>query len=115
MGNPHILFYDESFPYAGERPDAAAIARLRQGFRVVTASELADALRNAAVYVHLHGAYFPKSAWPAILAHASEGKGLIAAGGAPFKTPVNGTGGSWTPEPDQTAYHQQLHIQRRFP
>ncbi|NBD22924.1 alpha-amylase family protein [Paenibacillus glycinis] len=115
MGNPHILFYDESFPYAGERPDAASIARLRESFQIVSASELADALRDAAVYVHLHGSYFPKSAWPAILAHVSEGRGLIAAGGAPFKTPVIGTGGSWTPEPDQTAYHQQLHIHEALP
>ncbi|QHW30499.1 glycoside hydrolase [Paenibacillus rhizovicinus] len=110
-----ILFYDGSFPYAGERPNAAALARLQEDFRIVNAAELADALQDADVYVHLHGSYFPKAAWPAILAHANQGKGLIAAGGAPFKTPVTGEAGSWKAEPDQTAYHQQIHIHEALP
>ncbi|WP_219836246.1 alpha-amylase family protein [Paenibacillus sp. R14(2021)] len=111
-----VLFYDESFPYAGERPNPVALARLKENFRIVDASELEEALNGgAAAYVHLHGPYFPKSAWPAILAHVSQGKGLLAAGGAPFKTPVTGSTGSWTAEPDQTAYHQQLHIHEALP
>ncbi|QHT60233.1 glycoside hydrolase [Paenibacillus lycopersici] len=110
-----ILFYDEHFPYAGERPSAAAIARLQETFTIVDASGLAGALQDASVYVHLHGPYFPKSAWPAILAHAGAGKGLVAAGGAPFKTPVTGAAGSWQAEPDQTAYHQQLYIHEALP
>ncbi|SEN06497.1 alpha-amylase family protein [Paenibacillus sp. OV219] len=105
-----VLFYDENFPYAGERPDAGVLARLSETFRIVGAGELASQLQDAAVYVHLHGSYFPKDAWPAVMAHVNAGKGLITAGGAPFKTPVYNNGSEWIAEPNQTAYHQQLHI-----
>ncbi|SFS87298.1 alpha-amylase family protein [Paenibacillus sp. BC26] len=110
-----ILFYDESFPYIGDRPDAATLASLRENFQIVTAAELAERLPGATAYVHLHGSHFPKSAWPAILKHAQEGKGLLTAGGAPFKTPVYEENGEWLLEPDQTAYHQQLHIHEALP
>lgn len=115
MNNDNILFYDASFPYAGERPNAPSLARLAEQFRIVSAEDLADALSEAAVFVHLHGSYFPKDAWPAILRHASLGKGVVIAGGAPFKTPVGGASDGWSVEPDQTAYHQQLHIHEALP
>ncbi|RAP76772.1 alpha-amylase family protein [Paenibacillus montanisoli] len=110
-----ILFYDESFPFSGERPDAGTLAKLSETFTVVSAAELSERLPGASVYVHLHGSYFPKDAWSAILSHVQAGKGLLAAGGAPFKTPVYLDNGSWVAEQDQTAYHQQLHIHEANP
>ncbi|WP_325050184.1 beta-galactosidase [Cohnella faecalis] len=56
--------------------------------------------------------YFPKSAWTSIVAYLKRGGGLISFGGAPFKQPVRqgAEDGGWVIEPEQTAYHQQLHI-----
>ncbi|BBH21358.1 hypothetical protein Back11_27030 [Paenibacillus baekrokdamisoli] len=105
-----VLFYDKTFPFAGERPTEQALNYLNEAFKVVTAEQLADQLSDADVYIHLHGTYFPKQAWQAILAHVSLGKGLVFAGGAPFKTPVYQENGEWIQELEQTAYHQQLHI-----
>lgn len=106
----HVLFYDASFPYAGQRPDERALADLKRRFVVADAKQLAEALKDADVYVHLHGPFFPKDAWTAILNHLRRGGGLLSAGGAPFKTPVCKVGGEWIAEPEQTGYHQQLLI-----
>ncbi|WP_135547541.1 alpha-amylase family protein [Paenibacillus cymbidii] len=110
-----VVFYDADFPYPGERPSATALEKLRARCHVAGAAELAAALADADVYVHLHGAYFPKAAWTAVLAHLRGGKGLVVIGGAPFKIPVNDVQGQWAPEPEQTAYHQQLHIHEALP
>ena len=109
MKNP-VLFYDKTFPFAGERPGDQALSKLKEQFNVVGAEELAGQLACADVYIHLHGPFFPKEAWNAILAHVSQGKGLVFAGGAPFKIPVYQGNGKWMEEQEQTAYHQQLYI-----
>ena len=113
--NPTVVFYDPLFPYAGERPDAEALAQLREHYIVADALSLAEALQSADTYVHLHGPYFPKAAWLAILAHAREGKGLLSVGGAPFRIPVAENRGRWVAEPEQTGYHQQLQIHEALP
>lgn len=107
-----IIFYDPQFPYEGAAPDEAALAELRSGCRVVDAAGLAAALDapDAGAFVHLHGPYFPKAAWPAISRHLGAGKGWVHAGGAPLKRPVGSTENGWTAEPEMTAYHQEIHI-----
>ncbi|TBL79903.1 beta-galactosidase [Paenibacillus thalictri] len=110
-----VVFYDPSFPYAGERPNDSVLEALSKRCALANADELAGALEKADVLVHLHGSYFPKTAWPAVLSHLRSGKGLVTLGGAPFKTPVYSDNGSWVCEPDQTGYHQQLHIHEALP
>ncbi|GGD71952.1 alpha-amylase family protein [Paenibacillus nasutitermitis] len=113
--NKTVLFYDESFPYQGQRPGKTQLSRMKELFVVADASQLAEALADAEVLVHLHGAYFPKEAWTAIFNHVAQGKGLLHAGGAPFKIPVYREVDAWVEEPEQTAYHQQLHIHETLP
>ncbi len=69
-----IVFYDESFPFEGERPDLSGLFE-DSDTRIVNADELAETLlaEGTDVYVHLHGAYFPKTAWPSILAFLQKG------------------------------------------
>jgi hypothetical protein len=120
-----LVFYDPTFPYAGARPDAAALEQLRQHAVIADAKELAERLPQADTLIHLHGPYVPKAAWSGIMQHLRQGKGLVHAGGAPFKVPVYEAGdtgedskdhndikdsGSWVEEAEQTGYHQQLHI-----
>ncbi|GGA14350.1 hypothetical protein GCM10008018_69080 [Paenibacillus marchantiophytorum] len=111
-----IIFYDASFPYEGTRPDSSRLEELAQFGRVVTASELAEALQQGADnLIHLHGRYFPKSAWLAIMAHVTKGKGLIHLGSAPFRNPVYQGAEGWELEAEQTRYHQQLQIHEVLP
>ncbi|NHN29193.1 beta-galactosidase [Paenibacillus agricola] len=115
-----LVFYDPSFPYAGARPDAAALEALSQHAMIVNAQELAQRLPEADSIIYLHAPYVPKAAWSSMLQHLRQGKGLVVSGGAPFKLPVyeaadeaaNGHAGlkSWMIEPEQTGYHQQLNI-----
>lgn len=107
-----ILFYDESFPYSGARPSPSVLQALQSSFQIVNADSLQEALQSNVHLglVTLHGPYFPKAAWSSILKHVRSGAGLLHAGGAPFKCPVVKKDGVWTPEREQTAYHQQLHI-----
>jgi hypothetical protein len=106
-----IVFYDSDFPYAGERPDEAVLNRF-QHVKRINAAGLEEALNEsgAATLINLHGPYFPKTAWQSILGHLRRGGGLVHAGGAPFRIPVNHTDGRWEPELPQTAYHQALGI-----
>ncbi|SFL15087.1 Beta-galactosidase [Paenibacillus sp. 1_12] len=111
-----VVFYDQSFPYAGARPDAAALEQLGKHAIIADAYELAEHLTQADTLIHLHGPYMPKAAWTGILEHLRQGKGLVHLGGAPFKVPVfagseDGSNTSlWIEEPEQTGYHQQLNI-----
>ncbi|MFD2334521.1 beta-galactosidase [Cohnella sp. GCM10020058] len=107
-----IIFYDAGFPYEGAAPDEAALSELDRSCRVVNAAGLAEALEaeDAGTFVHLHGPYFPREAWPAISRHLRAGKGWVHAGGAPFKRPVGLTAEGWVAEPEMTAYHQEIHI-----
>ncbi|TVY07596.1 beta-galactosidase [Paenibacillus cremeus] len=107
-----LLFYDEAFPYSGVRPNAPQLEALASIFRIVNADGLQEALSSEdhTGLAMLHGSYFPKAAWASILKHVRHGGGLLHAGGAPFKCPVVRKNGVWTPEREQTAYHQQLHI-----
>ncbi|CAH1200561.1 hypothetical protein PAECIP111893_01449 [Paenibacillus plantiphilus] len=122
----YIVFYDSSFPVAGNKEtiDSLAAALREQGglpgepgvgnrLIAADASQLAEVLETIAAdcLINLHAPYFPKAAWPAILAFLRGGGGLISLGGAPFKHPVrHSDDGAWHIEAEQTAYHQQLHI-----
>lgn len=66
-----VVFFDGSFPYEGQRPNVQAFKKLRDNYLVVDADNLAVALADADVLVHLHGSYFPKAAWNAVLAQLS--------------------------------------------
>lgn len=107
-----VLFYDPAFPYEGPAIEVSVLERLSETFTIADADSLAAQLSQAAstCYVHLHGPYFPKEAWTAILAHLRRGNGMIHAGGIPFRIPVRREGKRWVREREQTAYHQQLHI-----
>ncbi|WP_168123536.1 alpha-amylase family protein [Paenibacillus sp. HB172176] len=107
-----LIFYDSSFPISGRLEDRAATDFSRAG-AVVGAEGLADALScgEYACFVNVHAPYFPKSAWPEIIAYLRRGGGLISMGGAPFRIPVGGSAESgWTAEATQTAYHRELNI-----
>lgn len=110
-----IIFYDATFPYEGIRPDEKAIAQLGEFGQVVGAGELEEALPNADNFVHLHGRYFPKSSWQAILAHARKGRGFVHLGSAPFRVPAYLGSEGWELEVEQTTYHQQLQIHEILP
>lgn len=105
-----VAFYDPDFPYEGTRPDEETLASLGRSFVIAGAAGLGEALAEADVFVHLHGPHFPKEAWPSVLRHVRSGKGLVSIGGAPFRIPVRPDGSGWLAEPEQTAYHRQLHI-----
>ncbi|TDQ42936.1 beta-galactosidase [Aureibacillus halotolerans] len=110
-----VVFYDDSFPFQGERPTRSQLDSLSNFAKVCDAQELPIALAQADTYLHLHGGYFPKASWPAILRHTKQGKGLVTVGGAPFRFPVVSREKEWHAEPEQTAYHQELHIQEVHP
>lgn len=117
-----LVFCDPDFPVPEGRTEAlrTLAAALGSGgadredplLSVTDAAGLAGALEREefGCFIHLHGPYFPKAAWPALLAHLRRGGGMIAAGGAPFKHPVKREDGAWRAEAEQTAYHQQLHV-----
>lgn len=107
-----LLFYDEQFPYAGERPTADALERMKEWTEVASAETLAGRLSEGGwdTLIHLHGPYFPKAAWEAIESHLKNGGGLVHAGGVPFRRPVRELNGSWHAEREQLAYHQRMDI-----
>lgn len=116
MSGRTIVFYDANFPIA----DAGSIGEIGEISKigeVTGADELAGVLRSpdSAVFVNLHAPYFPKSAWPDILAFLKRGGGLISIGGAPFKRPVRREDGAWRAEAEQTAYHRALRIHETLP
>lgn len=116
MSRPVIIFYDADFPIRSslEVPTEELVA---QGGLVVGADALGEALRQAegGCFVNLHAPYFPKSAWPDILAFLKRGGGLLSVGGAAFKRPVRREAEGWHVEAEQTAYHQQLFIHEILP
>ncbi|GEM_PF-179158 len=112
--NKLIIFYDPSFPYAGDRPDTASLDKLQGAGRIAkTAEQLSAWLAEAdgkGCFVNLHAPYFPKEAWLAIAAYLRSGGGLLSVGEAPFRIPVRQVGGLWAAEQEQTSYHQELLI-----
>jgi len=116
-----VIFYDPAFPFEGVRPGPAELQALSACGRVVDADSLSAALTEADSFVHLHGRYFPKAAWPAIIAHLQRGKGLVHLGSAPFRVPAyragdsDSNGDGWRLEAEQTGYHQQLQIHEMLP
>lgn len=107
-----LLFYDESFPYAGVRPRENELNDLNGWAEKTDAVNLAVRLQEGGwdTLVHLHGPYFPKDAWNAIHTHLKSGGGLLHSGGIPFREPVVQKDGEWRVERQQTAYHQLLNI-----
>ncbi|MBM7572999.1 beta-galactosidase [Aquibacillus albus] len=105
-----VVFYDDAFPYPGDRPSKQQIEKLQQTFVIADADTLEQELGEADSFINLHGPYFPKAAWPAIFSFVKKGRGLVHVGGAPFKIPVYKKDGEWCEEIEQNAYHQQLDI-----
>ncbi|WP_157279809.1 beta-galactosidase [Paenibacillus swuensis] len=107
-----IVFYDDSFPFEGVRPSAQTWSHANQ-VQVVDAhglSKALSALNGNGTCINLHGPYFPKEAWSAIIGHLRLGGGLVHTGGAPFQIPVVHRDGVWLAEQPQTAYHQEIGI-----
>ncbi|BBH21945.1 hypothetical protein Back11_32900 [Paenibacillus baekrokdamisoli] len=111
MSRKVIVFYDPAFPSLSTFGGNAAQSLGPIG-SVVDGKGLSDALRSAegGCFINLHAPYFPKSAWPEILAFLKRGGGLVSIGGAPFKYPVRLDADGWQVEVQQTAYHQELYI-----
>ena len=109
-----IVFYDQAFPGA---PTSFDYEHWKQIGTIVGATELSSALSNlqANVFVSVHGEYFPKTAWDAILAFLKQGKNLVTVGGAPFRIPVVNVDNQWITEQVQTAYHRMLNIHEMLP
>ncbi|MFJ5759072.1 beta-galactosidase [Neobacillus sp. NPDC093182] len=108
-----VIFYDETFPFEGQRPPIEMIQKLKEQATVVKAGDLEHVLQNhldVECFIHLHGSFFPKKAWGAIISFLQKGKGFVCVGAAPFRKPCNRVNGSWTPEREQTAYHMELNI-----
>ncbi|NYE03466.1 hypothetical protein F4694_000185 [Bacillus niacini] len=106
-----VIFYDESFPFDGQRPSLEIIQKLSKQATIVKAEELEHALTDQIEsFIHLHGSFFPKNAWGAIQAFLQKGKGFVSIGAAPLRQPCNLVNGSWIPEREQTAYHMELNI-----
>lgn len=114
MSRPIIIFYDSEFP---SNNSGASVEALAQVGTVAGAEVLGEVLRTAegGCFVNMHAPYFPKSAWPEILAYLKRGGGLISIGGAAFKRPVRREADGWLVEAEQTAYHQQLFIHEMLP
>lgn len=110
-----LIFYDPSFPAAGNGSLSREL--LEKAGTVVEAAGLAEALRvmDGGCFVNVHAPYFPKEAWPDILAFLRRGGGLISIGGAPFRRPVRLEEGRPVAEAEQTAYHRQLNIHEMLP
>lgn len=110
MSKNPIVFADLSFPHKGQLPQDLS---LLSGIGVLAdADSLGSILQTAGAgtLVNLHAPYFPKEAWPQILDFFRRGGNLVSIGGAPFKHPVRLEDGKRLIEPEQTGYHQQLHI-----
>jgi len=107
-----VVFVDPSFPSEGVLPEQLDESYGMKDVVICDAVALSDALQDAEVscLVTLHGPYFPKSAWTALLSFLQRGGGLVHLGGAPFKIPVTGTPENWSQRGEETAYHQQLSI-----
>ncbi|MEH7179337.1 beta-galactosidase [Neobacillus vireti] len=106
-----VIFYDETFPFDGQRPTKEMIKKLKEHASVINAAELKNAFQTKIdCFIHLHGSYFPKNAWGSLTAYLKEGKGFVGIGGAPFRKPCNQVNGEWIPEREQTAYHAELNI-----
>lgn len=108
--NKWIVFYDKSFPFMGVRPSEGQLQQLSMNHKIVDAERLTAALEEADSLIHLHGSYFPKASWGAILKFLQRGGGLLHTGGAPFKCPVYKEQTEWIVEAEQTTYHQDLQI-----
>ncbi|MGO4495205.1 beta-galactosidase [Paenibacillus sp. 2RAB27] len=111
MSRPVLIFHEPGFP-SSSFSDVQIEQLMAQGAVVVGAHALAEALISAVggCFVNLHAPYFPKAAWPEILAFLQRGGGLLSVGGAAFKRPVRWEDENWHVESEQTGYHQQLHI-----
>lgn len=107
-----VIFLDHSFPCDGVCPNDRELQDAWPEARICGAQELGEALADARVscLVMLHGSYFPKASWPAILAFLRRGGGLVHVGGAPFKIPVDDAPEGFIHRGEETAYHQQLYI-----
>ncbi|MBU5670865.1 beta-galactosidase [Paenibacillus brevis] len=113
-----LLFYDQSFPFEGKRPEASFLTAVSTWAEVVDAEGLASRLQAKKwdTLVWLHGAHFPKEAWTAVRAHLQSGGGLLYTGGAPFRRPAVQTDtGDWRIEREQVGYHQMLDIHDALP
>lgn len=113
-----LLFYDQSFPFDGRRPDTSFLTAVSAWAEVVDADGLVSRLQAKKwdTLVWLHGPYFPKESWTAVRAHLQSGGGLLHTCGAPFRRPAVQTDtGEWRIEREQVGYHQVLDIHDALP
>lgn len=116
-GGRIILFADPSFPgytaaggLTAEQVQSIGIHHTAPPVHAAQLAETLDSAKAGDCFVSFHAPYFPKEAWPSIVAYLSRGGSLISIGGAPFKHPVRLVAEEWRIEAEQTAYHRQLHI-----
>lgn len=103
--NP-LVFYDPSYPQCCSEDTLTAL--IPGSFRCASARDLAAALdQECTLLISFHGAYFPKSAWRAILAFLERGGNLAIFGGMPFTRPVTDDGQI---ELEQDSYTRQIHL-----
>ena len=101
-----VVFSDPQYP----QPCApTTLTRLVPGsFQTANAEELPGALaQGCTLLVSFHGAYFPKTAWSAVLGFLERGGNLAVFGGMPFTRPVTD---DRLIEPDQDAYTRQIYL-----
>ncbi|HET8844675.1 MAG TPA: beta-galactosidase [Ktedonobacteraceae bacterium] len=101
-----LVFSDSQYPqYCSE----TTLHELVPGsFDIADSTHLAESLEQEySLLVSFHGAYFPKSAWNAILRFLESGKNLAVFGGMPFACPVTSDG---QVEPEQDVYTRQIYL-----
>ncbi|MFA6949023.1 MAG: hypothetical protein WCQ72_08580, partial [Eubacteriales bacterium] len=106
----YVLLYDPAAPFDGERPNSAALAELSRSFEIIGFG--CSLPGDTAVFVNLHGAYFPADMYASLRAQMSRGMGYISlANSAPLKNPCVKENGGWRTERPQTAYYTPLMIE----
>jgi hypothetical protein len=101
-----VVFSDPHYP---QLCASATLPRLVPGsFQTANAAELPEALaQGCTLLVSFHGAYFPKTAWSAVLGFLERGGNLAVFGGMPFTRPVTD---DRQIEPAQDAYTRQIYL-----
>ncbi|GCE30309.1 hypothetical protein KDA_58250 [Dictyobacter alpinus] len=105
--NKHsIVFSDPAYPEWYSQSTLSPL--LPDHVLFVDAAALTDALEDSCeLFISFHGPYFPKDAWPALLAFLERGGNIAVFGGMPFTRPVRADG---TIEAEQQAYTRQLFL-----
>ena len=104
-----VVFYDERYP--GKCTEEVVWKLVPGSYQLADAAHLAERLsagsEGKGLLVSLHGPYFPKASWQAIVSFLERGGNLAIFGGMPFACPVNEDGEI---EPEQDAYSRQIYL-----